>query len=665
MAENHRLDAGQGRTNDSSQRQPAKSPVKEGYGKRRHELESGDGRLESCILRRARNRDEAKGKGVASTWVPAGQVMASTRLPAKHWPAMEAMERLVNARLTPSDASIRGHGRTCQSSEDRGLSPPVAGGVQPRQMGARVPASALYSKYKLVIEKKRRGDYGHGLASLVELVLSLAWDMQCFFLDEKINGGRQDWGGWGSVLQGHNAHAAETSNPKPDTTNSTSRPARPREDILSVKNHVGPGKARIRTARESRSGNCGELAGGEGKEEKYMYGQAIQELRHSMAWYGYGYGYGVGFGLSWGVRGITSARGEAVGRLGNGPVADERASMQPVGPAGWIVAGVWKHGSWACVVDAMDVEEGLMLRWVDCIGYHGCEGYETGCDAMRNAMRCEMRCVVTGASVKSSKMIRSINVVTYYAPLRASVKTAPFRDSSDYREMAMDALKNITNNIPDWLKRLDDLSGQIDQRQAELAAVAAAEGRSPETKSLRNKGSTESLKPNDDGPSPFSQPAELLATDTNDIIPEDAPLPPPVTHPLTPPAGAQRPPASPPSPSAIKQSREAIMAARTRVRAQAKKRHRSSSFVSAEGAPPSYRTRSMIIVYYDSYVQSFFDDLVRFVSSSRNLMRKAKMAAKVAQIKRTAFTAIYEHKKIWPHVITVTARDERPTAGCI
>lgn len=44
----------------------------------------------------------------------------------------------------------------------------------------------------------------------------------------------------------------------------------------------------------------------------------------------------------------------------------------------------------------------------------------------------------------------------------------------------------------------------------------------------------------------------------------------------------------------------------------------------------------MIIVYYDSYVQGFFDDLVRFISSSRNLMRKAKMAAKVAQIKRMA-----------------------------
>ncbi|RYC78994.1 hypothetical protein BFJ63_vAg18132 [Fusarium oxysporum f. sp. narcissi] len=58
--------------------------------------------------------------------------------------------------------------------------------------------------------------------------------------------------------------------------------------------------------------------------------------------------------------------------------------------------------------------------------------------------------------------------------------------------------------------------------------------------------------------------------------------------------------------------------------------------MSNKDAPAAYRTRSMIIVYYDSYVQSFFDDLVRFVSSSRNLMRKAKMAARVAQIKKLA-----------------------------
>ena len=45
---------------------------------------------------------------------------------------------------------------------------------------------------------------------------------------------------------------------------------------------------------------------------------------------------------------------------------------------------------------------------------------------------------------------------------------------------------------------------------------------------------------------------------------------------------------------------------------------------------------------YDSYVQLFFKDLVKFVSASRNMMRKAVMAAKVAQIKRLAMEMLDE-----------------------
>ncbi|KAF4975392.1 hypothetical protein FZEAL_7801 [Fusarium zealandicum] len=190
--------------------------------------------------------------------------------------------------------------------------------------------------------------------------------------------------------------------------------------------------------------------------------------------------------------------------------------------------------------------------------------------------------------------------------------------------MAMDALKNLVNNVPDWLKRLDDLSGQIDRRQAELAAVAAAEGKNPETKSLRNKGSTESLKPKDDPPVVHAE-----APEDDDILEDAITEQPSTTQPSSPKQHT-------PSPDAIKQQQEAIKIARARARAQVRKKPKSPSMMSAEETPAAYRTRSMIIVYYDSYVQGFFDELVRFVSSSRNLMRKAKMAARVAQIKKLA-----------------------------
>ncbi|KAF4965837.1 hypothetical protein FSARC_6401 [Fusarium sarcochroum] len=188
--------------------------------------------------------------------------------------------------------------------------------------------------------------------------------------------------------------------------------------------------------------------------------------------------------------------------------------------------------------------------------------------------------------------------------------------------MAMDALKNLVNNVPDRLQRLDDLSGQIDRRQAELAAVAAAEGRSPETKSLRNKGSTESLKPQDDPPVVHTEaPANENILEDNVEIAAKTPETPKVYT---------------PSPGSIRKQQEVIKIAQARARAQVRKKPKSPSMMSNEDAPAAYRTRTMIIVYYDSYVQGFFDELVRFVSSSRNLMRKAKMAARVAQIKKLA-----------------------------
>ncbi|KAH6871149.1 hypothetical protein B0T10DRAFT_611333 [Thelonectria olida] len=48
--------------------------------------------------------------------------------------------------------------------------------------------------------------------------------------------------------------------------------------------------------------------------------------------------------------------------------------------------------------------------------------------------------------------------------------------------MAMDALKTLATNVTGWMKRLDDLGGEIDQRQVELAAVAAIEGKSAKTR---------------------------------------------------------------------------------------------------------------------------------------------------------------------------------------
>jgi len=69
----------------------------------------------------------------------------------------------------------------------------------------------------------------------------------------------------------------------------------------------------------------------------------------------------------------------------------------------------------------------------------------------------------------------------------------------------MDALKYLISNIPDWLKRLEELNGQVEKRQREL--VQLAELNPPATQSLRNKGSQESLRPHDE---PETHPRESI-----------------------------------------------------------------------------------------------------------------------------------------------------------
>ncbi|KAG7408257.1 hypothetical protein Forpe1208_v012342 [Fusarium oxysporum f. sp. rapae] len=169
--------------------------------------------------------------------------------------------------------------------------------------------------------------------------------------------------------------------------------------------------------------------------------------------------------------------------------------------------------------------------------------------------------------------------------------------------MEMDALKNLVNNVPDWLQRLEDPSGQIDRRQAELAPVAAAEGKSLETKSLRNKCSTKSLKLNDNPPS------------YEDVMREDA-----IKNAVKGPIKTEHPKAHTWSPGSSHKQMQTSR--KTRAKAPAERK--------------ITKKRRITIIYYDSNVQSFFNDLVSFVSSIRNLLRKAKKSARIARIKKLA-----------------------------
>lgn len=200
----------------------------------------------------------------------------------------------------------------------------------------------------------------------------------------------------------------------------------------------------------------------------------------------------------------------------------------------------------------------------------------------------------------------------------------------------MDPLDSVISNVPEWLKRLEELNGQIEQRQRDLAKFSGARPPSASARSIRHRGSTESLKPQDDG----------AAFPTPDPTTDQPPKPIITAIPPQTPDGRRRSngqhlpstPASDPwtGSSLIRHTNELVATAQRRARATVRKRQKTDSMISTEGPTPKYRTRSMVMVYYDSYVQSFFEELVKFVSAQRNLMRKAKMAAKVAHIRRLA-----------------------------
>ncbi|KAH7342350.1 hypothetical protein BKA65DRAFT_503940 [Rhexocercosporidium sp. MPI-PUGE-AT-0058] len=204
----------------------------------------------------------------------------------------------------------------------------------------------------------------------------------------------------------------------------------------------------------------------------------------------------------------------------------------------------------------------------------------------------------------------------------------------------LEALQTLCTSIPDWNTRLDELNSQIALRQIELARLT--ENERPPTRSLKNKGSTESLRPKDGNENPFSIDKSESTNDTQ-TNPFDTPKS--NQNGFTRPnsaaaraAVASSPKTSPdPRPSPGPLTRKSSKSpAQARTSPAVLRKRKTESLASGESIVPKYRTRSMIIVYYDSAVQTAFEDLVKFVSGSRNSMRKGKMAAKMAEMKRAA-----------------------------
>lgn len=158
----------------------------------------------------------------------------------------------------------------------------------------------------------------------------------------------------------------------------------------------------------------------------------------------------------------------------------------------------------------------------------------------------------------------------------------------------MDPLASFTHlldNIPSWLSKLDDLSTQVTEQHANFQQLT----HSAELKLVRQKtGSTESLRPQDKTETPEDRRDKAVEVTVTSVLPNQP------------------------------QHNQADNAIALKV---AQRKRKPASALSAASGPIKHRTRSMVIVYYDSAVQEAFEFLVRNIAGARNNLRKGQAAA--------------------------------------
>ncbi|KAI4599637.1 hypothetical protein KJ359_001734 [Pestalotiopsis sp. 9143b] len=203
----------------------------------------------------------------------------------------------------------------------------------------------------------------------------------------------------------------------------------------------------------------------------------------------------------------------------------------------------------------------------------------------------------------------------------------------------MDSLRCLSFVAPDWIRRLDDLAGQIEQRQVDLARLATSKSSKSgsSARSLRNKGSIESLKPQSNNNAYFNSDA---SQDTQPDQPHNGVV---ATSEKSKQQEQRQRRRRSSSNSGLKtrsfiqrQNEEICAIAQRRAPVVLRKRQETDFMISTVSAVPTHRSSDMPSVYYDSFVQSLFEDLVKFLSAQRNHLRRAKLNAKIAEIKRLA-----------------------------
>ena len=151
--------------------------------------------------------------------------------------------------------------------------------------------------------------------------------------------------------------------------------------------------------------------------------------------------------------------------------------------------------------------------------------------------------------------------------------------------------------------QVDELSARVAVRHSEFAKLSHTPQSRPPKKS---NGSTDSIRPNDN----------THDTDQSNIFPPTAET----RH--IPQSSKKSLKSSAPRQPSVNPNNQILLQD-----AQRKRQPRPASILSGASGPARYRSRSMLIVYYDSAIQEAIEALVRNIGSARNNLRKGKTTA--------------------------------------
>ena len=179
------------------------------------------------------------------------------------------------------------------------------------------------------------------------------------------------------------------------------------------------------------------------------------------------------------------------------------------------------------------------------------------------------------------------------------------RISTNMPQEALDSFRSLLDKIPGWITGLEAILEDATQRQNEL--LSANQPADSDRTLVRKSSKSSSLG---------------SKRSKHDELPEQTVLPETVNQLITPVPTILRP-------------QLPHMTESDALRLSQRKRKTFSACSGDQSGPSKYRSRALVVVYYDGDVQKRFTELVQAMAAARNDIRRSKLSAKVDNLARS------------------------------